>query len=432
YDLGPGVRLALMASVTFDASLDQIAAPLVSGAAVVVADPRGVHPEDLADQLTASRVHVLDITPAYYREFVNVLRPGDGRLDELRLMCVGGDAVTYADARRWAETGKRARFGVGYGPTEATIASTLYLAGAEVAGADGIIPLGRVLSGTGAYVLGPNGMDVPTGVIGELHIGGRRVARGYRRAPALTAAHFLPDPYSPVPGARMYATGDLVRRLPGGIIQYIGRADRQVKIRGFRVEPGEVEAMLATDPDVRAAAVQARRAPVGDLRLVCYMVPATPGVRPAALATRLQTRLPDYMVPAAWVELPELPLNRNGKVDRAALPDPDWSRPELAQEYVAAACEMEEYVCDLWAEVMGVQRVGRNDDFFTLGGNSILASRVVMRIQEAFDLRLSLGQILGARTAAALASLLESGLAEEISHWTQDQVISLLAEGDQS
>jgi amino acid adenylation domain-containing protein len=432
YDLAPGVRLALMASVTFDASLDQIAAPLVAGAAVVVADPRAVHPADLAEQLTACRVHVLDVTPAYYREFVNVLRPGDGLLGELRLMCVGGDAVTYADARRWGETGNAARFAVGYGPTETTIAATMYVAGAEVASADGILPLGRMLSGTGGYVLGPNLMAVPAGVIGELYIGGQRVARGYHHAPGLTAARFLPDPYSPVPGTRMYATGDLVRRLPDGTIQYIGRADRQVKIRGFRVEPGEVEAVLATDPDVRAAAVEARRAPVGDLRLVCYLVPAAPGVRPAALAARLKARLPDYMVPAAWVELPELPLNRNGKVDRAALPDPDWSRPELAQEYVPPASEMEEYVCDLWAEVMGVQRIGRNDDFFTLGGNSILASRVLMRIQEAFDLRLPLGQILAARTAAALASLLESGIEEEISHWTEDQVISLLAEGEQA
>ncbi|MGP3955771.1 amino acid adenylation domain-containing protein [Nonomuraea sp. 3N208] len=431
YGLAPGDAFALMASVTFDASLDQIAATLMTGATVVVADPRATLPGDLADQLTRSRVTVLDVTPAYYRELVAALRPGDGRLAGLRLMSVGGDAVTYADAAMWAATGLPAGFHTGYGPTEATIATTAHTVTDLGEAPDALVPLGRPLPGTGAYVLDANLSAVPHGVVGELYIGGSRVARGYHRAPALTAARFLPDPYAPLPGARMYASGDLVRRRADGIIEFVGRADRQTKIRGFRVEPGEIEAVLATCPGLRTGVIEARRSPLGDLRLVGYVV-AEPGVTPADLAAHLRERLPDYMVPAAWVELPALPHTPNGKADRKALPDPDWSRPQPASRYTPPRTEMEEYVAGVWAEVLGLERVGRDDDFFVLGGNSLLASRVLLRLREAFDLPLSLRQIFEARTMAALGELLENAITEEISHWTQEQTMSLLSEGDQA
>ncbi|MEU7861585.1 amino acid adenylation domain-containing protein [Nonomuraea sp. NPDC049141] len=431
YGLEPGDAFALMASVTFDASLDQIAATLMAGATVVVADPRATLPGDLADQLTRSRVTVLDVTPAYYRELVAALRPGDGRLAGLRLMSVGGDAVTYADAAMWAATGLPAGFHTGYGPTEATIATTAHTVTDLGEPPDALVPLGRPLPGTGAYVLDTNLSAVPHGVVGELYIGGSRVARGYHRAPALTAARFLPDPYAPLPGARMYASGDLVRRRADGTIEFVGRADRQIKIRGFRIEPGEIEAVLATCPGLRTGVVEARRSPLGDLRLVGYVV-AEPGLTPADLAAHLRERLPDYMVPAAWVELPALPHTPNGKTDRKALPDPDWSRPQPASRYTSPRTEMEEYVADLWATVLGLERVGRDDDFFVLGGNSLLASRVLLRLREAFDLPLSLRQIFEARTVAALGELLENAITEEISHWTREQTMSLLSEGDQA
>ncbi|MEV1250027.1 amino acid adenylation domain-containing protein [Nonomuraea sp. NPDC049750] len=431
YGLAPGDAFALMASVTFDASLDQIAATLMAGATVVVADPRATLPGDLADQLTRSRVTVLDVTPAYYRELVAALRPGDGRLAGLRLMSVGGDAVTYADAAMWAATGLPAGFHTGYGPTEATIATTAHTVTDLGEPPDTLVPLGRPLPGTGAYVLDANLSAVPHGVVGELYVGGSRVARGYHRAPALTAARFLPDPYAPLPGARMYASGDLVRRRADGIIEFVGRADRQIKIRGFRVEPGEIEAVLATCPGLRTGVVEARRSPLGDLRLVGYVV-AEPGVTPTDLAAHLRERLPDYMVPAAWVELAALPHTPNGKTDRKALPDPDWSRPQPANRYTPPRTEMEEYVADVWAAVLGLERVGRDDDFFVLGGNSLLASRVLLRLREAFDLPLSLRQIFEARTVAALGELLEHAITEEISHWTREQTMSLLSEGDQA
>ncbi|WP_433512347.1 amino acid adenylation domain-containing protein [Nonomuraea sp. CA-143628] len=431
YGLEPGDAFALMASVTFDASLDQIAATLMAGATVVVADPRATLPGDLADQLTRSGVTVLDVTPAYYRELVGALRPGDGRLAGLRLMSVGGDAVTYADAAMWAATGLPAGFHTGYGPTEATIAATAHTVTDLGEPPDTLVPLGRPLPGTGAYVLDTNLSAVPHGVVGELYVGGSRVARGYHRAPALTAARFLPDPYAPLPGARMYASGDLVRRRADGIIEFVGRADRQIKIRGFRVEPGEIEAVLATCPGLRTGVVEARRSPLGDLRLVGYVV-AEPGVTPTDLAAHLRERLPDYMVPAAWVELPALPHTPNGKTDRKALPDPDWSRPQPANRYTPPRTEMEEYVADVWAAVLGLERVGRDDDFFVLGGNSLLASRVLLRLREAFDLPLSLRQIFEARTVVALGELLEHAITEEISHWTREQTMSLLSEGDQA
>jgi acyl-coenzyme A synthetase/AMP-(fatty) acid ligase/acyl carrier protein len=418
YRLGPGERFVLMASLTFDASLDQIAATLVSGATVLVVDPRAVTPDRLVDVLSAAGATGMDITPAYFRELVAVLRPGDGRLSALRLMSVGGDVVRFDDVHRWRAAGRTSTFASMYGPTEATIGCTIFTvtdADLATAGADDNVPIGRPLPGTGAYVLDADQRPVPVGVVGELYIGGDRVAQGYRHAPALTADRFLPDPFRDRPGARMYRTGDLVRPRPDGALTFVGRADNQVKIRGFRVELGEIEAALAAHPSVHAAVVTVGEPRPGDRRIAAYVVPvgALGEVDPADLAAHVRARLPEYMVPSAWLVLDALPLTPNNKVDRRALPAPDWSRSEAAGDYVAPDGPVEEIVAAVWAEVLGLDRVGAHDDFFSVGGNSLLGMRMLLRLTEEFDLDLPLRTIFEERTVAKLAAVVLAALIAE-------------------
>jgi amino acid adenylation domain-containing protein len=414
YGLGPGERLALMAPPSLDGSLDQMIAPLLVGAAVVVVDPRNMAPNTLVDELTAGAVTVIDVTPAYFRELLDVLKPGAGQLADLRLMVLGGDLVTYADAERWADLGHPARFGSSYGPTEATIAATMHIVQPDEAGSarlDASVPIGQPLPGSTAYVLDGNFAEAPTGVQGELHIGGYRVARGYHGLPRLTADRFVPDPYSATSGTRMYRTGDLVRRRPDGVLEFTGRGDRQVKIRGFRVELSEIEATLARHPGKTSALVEVRERRPGDRRLVGYLA-SRAGVAPAPadLVRFLRDRLPEYMVPTAWVILERFPMTANQKVDRNALPDPDWTRPELAGDFVAPQSDLEVLAAQVWATVLGVdsQRVGRHADFFELGGNSLLAMRALLRLTEATGISLSLRAFFEARTVSDLASALEA------------------------
>lgn len=426
YGLGPGERMALMAPPSLDGSLDQMIAPLLTGGTVVVVDPRNMAPKTLVDELTAAGVTVIDVTPAYFRELLDVLKPASGQLPGLRLMVLGGDMVTFGDAERWADLGHPARFGSSYGPTETTVAATLHLVEPDEARAtrlDTGVPIGRPLPGSTTYVLDANLTEVPAGVQGELYIGGYRVARGYHNLPSQTAGGFVPDPYSATPGARMYRTGDLVRRRPDGTLEFIGRGDRQVKIRGFRVELGEIEATLARHPSKVLALVEVREPRPGDRRLVGYLASAAAATpAPADLVRFLRDRLPEYMVPAAWVILEQFPMTGNSKVDRNALPDPDWTQPELAGKFVAPGSELEVLVAHVWADVLGIgsERVGRHADFFELGGNSLLAMRALLRLTEATGISLSLRAFFEARKVGGLASALEAEIEREIGETARD------------
>jgi acyl carrier protein len=255
--------------------------------------------------------------------------------------------------------------------------------------------------------------QVPAGVTGELFIGGDGVARGYLGRPGLTANRFLADPFGPG-GARMYQTGDIVRRLTDGTIEYLGRADEQVKIRGFRIEPGEIEAVLATHPDVASVVVVAR-ADEGRKHLVAYVVAAGEQLDTADLRSFLAGSLPDYMVPAAFVVLDRLPLNSNGKLDRKALPAPDWGvvpRPE----HVPARTDTERALVQIYRTVLGVDRVGVGDNFFELGGDSIQSMLITAKANAAFDVTLTPRDVMTARTVEALAHVVEDHILGDLEH----------------
>src|SRR6185369_969547 len=301
-----------------------------------------------------------------------------------------------------------------YGPSETHVA-TAFTLGPDP-GAWAVFPsIGRPILGSSAYVLETGLVPAPIGVPGDLHLGGVCVARGYLGRPGLTAERFVPDPFSAVPGGRLYRTGDKVRLAVSGELEYLGRFDDQVKIRGFRVEPAEIEEALLALPGVREAVVLARSdgsdrsvGSSGDRRLVGYVVGDVPV---GALRDALRERLPEYMVPAAFVVLDAFPLTPNGKVDKKALPAPEWQRPE--DSYQAPRTLAEEVLAGIWADLLGLDKVGTADHFFDLGGHSLLATRVMSRLRGAFGVDLPLRDLFEAPTVAGLAARVEA------AQWTQ-------------
>jgi amino acid adenylation domain-containing protein len=290
-----------------------------------------------------------------------------------------------------------------YGPSEDTTYSTFALVRGEVVGSP---PIGRPIANTQVYILDRHLQSVPIGILGELYLGGAGLSRGYLNYPEMTAEQFIPNPFSAELGARLYKTGDLARYLPDGNIEFIGRLDYQVKVRGFRIELGEIETVLVGHPAVRETVVMAREDQPGDKRLVAYVVPQqqqTPTVN--ELSGFLRKKLPDYMVPSAFMMLQALPLTPNKKVDRQRLPAPERIRPELEKDFVAPRSPVEEVLARIWAQVLGVERVGIHDNFFELGGHSLLTMQVVSHIREVFKVELPLSSVFEAPTIAGFAQV---------------------------
>src|SRR5205085_8042765 len=290
-----------------------------------------------------------------------------------------------------------------YGPTETTV-GVLTWEFTETAHAGATLPLGRPLQNTRAYVLDANWLPVPIGVPGELYIGGGNVTRGYLNQPDLTAERFVPDPFSREPGDRLYKTGDMVRFLSEDTIEFLGRKDQQIKIRGYRIEPGEIEVQLELHPDVREAIVIAREDWPGEKRLVAYVAAAAPSLQVSDLRSHLGDRLPEYMAPSSFVLLSALPRTPNGKIDRQALPEP--ADAEDTELFVAPRTRVEEVLCRIWAELLGVEEVGVNNSFFDLGGHSLMAMQLLSRLRGIFQLELPLRVIFEAPTVAELAKAL--------------------------
>jgi amino acid adenylation domain-containing protein len=427
YGIRPGERVIQLSALTFDVAMDQMAATLIVGATLVVSDPVFWTPGELPAKLAHHQVTIMEITPAYYRE---ILESQVDKLAGLKLMNVGSDVVTVADAQRWAATGLPARFLCNYGPTEATVTCMLNPVRGDLAGERGTATLhiGRPVTGTRVYVLDPQSRPLPVGVPGELCIGGVRLARGYLNQPALTAERFVPDPFGTEPGERLYRTGDLVRYRTDGTVDFLGRLDHQVKVRGFRIELPEIEAALAKHPAVSAAVVVARDVAPGDKRLVAYLEwphDTEPDIK--QLRAHLRELLPEYMIPSAWATVPALPLTPSKKVDRTALPDLTPSQLDGAREYVAPRDPAEEVIAGIWADVLGVDRVGVYDDFFGLGGHSLLATRVLARLRQAFVIELPLRCLFEATTVAELATVTTELVEAEIDELTDDQIGELLA-----
>ncbi|MFF6967763.1 amino acid adenylation domain-containing protein [Streptomyces anthocyanicus] len=398
---GPGDRLLAVTTVGFDIAGLEIFLPLLHGAVLVLADEETARdPHALLHRVSASGITMVQATPSLWQGVAAVA--GD-ELAGVRVL-VGGEALPSELARALTD---RARSVTNlYGPTEATIWATA----ADVAESGPVI--GRPLANTSAYVLDSALRPVPVGVPGELYLAGEQLAQGYHLRPALTSERFTADPYGPA-GTRMYRTGDLVCRRRDGALRYLSRVDQQVKLRGFRIELGEIEAELSRHPAVAESAVTVREDRPGDRRLVGYVVPKGPegpagptGPVPSAreLRERLRGRLPEFMVPTAFVVLDALPLTPNRKLDRKALPAPEYDGEPVGR---GPRDPREEILCALFAEVLGVARIGIDDGFFDLGGHSLLATRLVSRIRTALGVELSVRQFFETPTIAGLSGALD-------------------------
>ncbi|MGD2115490.1 MAG: amino acid adenylation domain-containing protein, partial [Acidobacteriota bacterium] len=408
YGVGPGDRATLLAGVGFDASVWETWPYLASGASLWIPPEDLVSaPSELAAWLTARGVSVAFLPTPLAEEMLASERAPEL---PLRALLTGGDRLHRGGPRNLGP-----RLVNHYGPTEGTVVATA----SAVAPRTELPPIGRPVGGARVFVVDRRGRPVPVGVVGELLLGGAGLARGYLGRPALTAERFVPDGLSDAPGARLYRTGDLVRWLPDGELDFLGRADHQVKLRGFRIELGEIEAALGALPEVREAVVLvrqgARKDGIGgggdDRRLVAYVVRARGGA-PDDLRPALRESLPEYMVPAVFVELDALPLTPNGKVDRKALPAPDLE--SVTETFVAPRTPVEEVLAGIWEEVLGfegeAERVGVDDDFFALGGHSLLATRVISRLRPAFGVELPVRALFEAPTVAHLAARVEEAV----------------------
>jgi len=412
--LGPGQRLLLVPALSFDASVGTLFPTLAGGACVVLhPDPSALSGVELERFCAEQGVTAMDIPAAAWSQWVEDLAAagmGDGELlPKLERVVSGGEGVTLERIRTWERlTAGRAAFHLFYGPTEATVCTTVHRTSPPTASARAThLPIGRPLPNVEVYLLDRSLRPVPAGVAGEICIGGSGVARSYLSRPDATAERFVPSPFGEA-GARLYRTGDLARWRPDGEIEFLGRLDHQVKIRGFRVEPAEIEAALQRHPDVSLAVVLAREDHPGVRRLVAYAVPE-PGRRLAVRELRrfLAEQLPSYMVPASFVVLPDLPRTRHDKVDRAALPPPDDTRREPDEDLVPPRTAVERAISAVWQEVLGLGRVGVDDSFFEIGGHSLLLSRVQLRLLEELGRELSIVDLFRHPTISALARFLD-------------------------
>jgi acyl-coenzyme A synthetase/AMP-(fatty) acid ligase len=323
-------------------------------------------------------------------------------LPDLRWLLLSGEAFPPELCRRWMERFPHIRLLNAYGPAECSDDVSYHVI-AKPAAADLTVPIGKPVDNTQLYLLDRWLEPLPVGVAGEICVGGVQVGRGYLNRPALTAEVFVPNPFGAA-GERLYRTGDLGRYLPDGSLEFLGRIDHQVKIRGHRIEPGEIEACLASYPGVAAAVVVPREVAEGIYRLVAYVAGA--GLEAGELRAHVLKTLPDYMVPAAFVFLDDLPLAPGGKIDRKRLPDPDISA-QLAHQYVAPRNHTEETLAAIWAELLRVSQVGVHDNFFELGGHSLLATQVASRIRGAFAVDLPLRTLFESTTVAGLADAVD-------------------------
>ncbi|MFH9611116.1 amino acid adenylation domain-containing protein [Streptomyces sp. NPDC017448] len=418
--LGGSDRVLHKTRFGFDAAVLELFAPLAAGGTVVMAEPDAERdPAALLRAASEGAATVLQLVPSVLRVLLEV--PDWPPLPALRQVWLAGEPLS---AELVARLRKRAPVEVWntYGPTECAVDVTAHPV--DAAQSAGRVPIGRALPGLRLRVLDRAGRLAPTGVPGELLVGGVGLARGYAGRPELTAERFVPDPYGP-PGARLYRTGDLVRRSPSGELEFVGRVDAQVKVNGVRIEPGEVESALVSHPDVREAVVTVRELASGGSTLVAYYLaegdgPGAAAPASAALAGHCRERLPAALVPGAFVRLDAFPLNANGKLDRAALPEP--AATGAPGERTAPSGPLEELVAGLFTEVLEVADPGANTSFFALGGNSLLVIRLISAVQREFDVELPLRVVFEGPTVADLATAVEAAVRAEVDALADDEL----------
>ncbi|PSB51011.1 non-ribosomal peptide synthetase [filamentous cyanobacterium Phorm 6] len=404
-------RILQFSSISFDVSAEEIYTSLTSGATLVLrTDSMLDSIKEFLQKCKNWEITVMALPTAYWHELTAFLTQETLALPpSLRLIIIGGEKALPERLKTWLEyAGQRVRLVNNYGPTEATVGATIY----DLSVADTTLkelPIGRPFGNVCTYILDQNGQPVPIGIPGELHIGGAGLARGYLNRPELTTERFIRNPFNDSPTERLYKTGDQVRYLPDGNIEYLGRIDDQVKVRGFRIELGEIEAALSQHPNLLSVAVVLREDIPSQKSLVAYAVPLQePAPTFSELRHFLKEQLPDYMVPSAFVILECLPVTPNGKVDRKSLPAPDLNSLIQKADFVAPRTPTEKLLASIWAKVLGVEKVSINDNFFESGGHSLLATQLLSKVSHTFGLNLPLSKFFEAPTVADISSYIEA------------------------
>jgi amino acid adenylation domain-containing protein len=412
YRLTPTDRVLQKTPFSFDVSVWEFFWPLMVGATLVVARPGGHQDSRYLAQLMADEhITTVHFVPSMLQVFLEEPSLAWCSKSLKRILC-SGETLPPRLQQRFFERLEAELHNL-YGPTEAAIDVTAWHCQSQENQTS--VPIGRPIANTQIYLLDATGQPVPIGIPGELHIGGVQLARGYLHRPELTAEKFIPHPFSSEPGARLYKTGDLARYLADGTIEYLGRIDHQVKIRGFRIELGEIEAVLNQHPTVQQAVVLVHTTERKDQQLIAYVV-SHPEVALsiAELRSFLREQLPEYMVPAAFVELDALPLTPNGKLDRRALPAPEQSYLSTDACFVPPHTPIEEILANIWAEVLGIESIGIYTNFFELGGHSLLATQVISRVRQAFQVEIPLRCLFEFPTLADFASTIETVLTSAV------------------
>lgn len=419
FGVTPVDRATQHAGIGFDAAVWEVWPYLTAGASVHLPDEAArVAPEVLRDWLVAQRITISFLPTALAESVMALQWPPE---TALRVLLTGADTL-----RRYPPPGLPFRVVNNYGPTESTVVAT---SGAVLPAERPDLPpsIGRPIANTQTYILDAQLRQVLIGEPGELHIGGAGLARGYLNQPELTAEKFIPNPFSDAPGSRLYKTGDMARYLPDGQIAFLGRIDDQIKIRGYRVEPNEIVTVLNRHPTVEASLVVGREDSTGDKHLVAYIVPVPPS-QPAENALRefLRISLPEYMVPAVFVPLAALPLGPHGKLDRAALPAPDGANILRQHDFVAPRTPLEDRLARILSGLLHLEQVGIEDNFFLLGGHSLLGTQVINRVRDAFGVELSLRSLFEAPTVAGLSAEIKRRILAKLQSMSEEEARCLL------
>jgi len=398
-------RILQTISIAFDPSVWQIFGSLVTGSCLVLATPGGDKDVPyLLKVMREQKITIADFVPSMLQAFLD--REPQNACQQVRHVFCGGE-VLPAELLEQFFKAMPARIHNMYGPTEGTIDTTCWTCEPLTDGQS--VSIGHPVANKQVYLLDAHLQSVPVGVPGQLHVGGVGLTRGYLHQPQLTAEKLIPNPFSTEPGARLYRTGDLARYLPDGRLEFLGRLDQQVKVRGFRIELEEIEATLMNHEAVETAVVLARERVKGEKELVAYVVACTtPGPAVSDLRAHLKQRLPEYMAPAYFVLLDELPLTPNGKLDRLSLPAPLENRSQTETAYLAPRNELERMVAKIWQETLQLDQVGVHDNFFDLGGHSLLMLRIQGKVRSVFNRDLSIVEMFRYPTVSSLAQLLGS------------------------
>jgi amino acid adenylation domain-containing protein len=397
FDITPNSRVLQFSSFSFDASVSEVFVTLIQGATLYIASKESLQPDSpLIGVLKDNAISTVTLSPS-----VLAVLPAH-ELSDLGTVISAGEACTSEIVRKWAD-GRR--FINAYGPTEATVCATM----SECLESGQSPTIGRPIGNTQIYLLDKNMRPVPIGAPGEIYIGGVGLARGYLNRPELTAERFIPNAFANEPGARLYRTGDLARHMTDGCLEYLGRRDNQVKLRGFRIELGEIEALLSQREDIKQAVVIDREERPGDKRLIAYVVAKQQSpLSVNHLRGYLKDKLPEFMVPSTFVFMDALPTSPNGKLDRRALPEVDAQRPDLEESFVAPRSEAERVIAEIWKETLKLEEVGVNDNFFDLGGHSLLMTIMHGKLRQAFGKSLSMIEMFTYPTIEALAEFFTS------------------------